>query len=257
MTLPVVLAIAGSIALLVGLFGGGVKAKEIEVPKISALPRISSSLVGILLIGVAIWLSLPPSDKTLQLSTETVSPEISMSTRINPTFELTQEATLTSIPTFTDTPRPTNFPIAQSPTFSVPLGPTLQPITSGFLSSINAKVANLRFFESGKDVIPQDQRIYRDYFDQATTRYVCWELNLRFLHPGQRYDFIIHAIYYRSDGYIFAEQDLDAYVLPAWTDSYHAIGRGWENAGEWEKDTYTVVLYIDNTEIARASFTIQ
>ena len=43
MTLPIVLAIAGSIALLIGLFGGGVKAKEIEGPKLSIGPRILSS----------------------------------------------------------------------------------------------------------------------------------------------------------------------------------------------------------------------
>jgi hypothetical protein len=33
MTLPVILAIAGSVALLVGLFGGGVKAKEIGLSR--------------------------------------------------------------------------------------------------------------------------------------------------------------------------------------------------------------------------------
>ena len=60
MTLPNVLAIAGSIALLIGLFGGGVKAKEIEVPKISIGTRIFSSLVGMALIGIAIKLPNPP-----------------------------------------------------------------------------------------------------------------------------------------------------------------------------------------------------
>ena len=64
MTLPIVLAIAGSIALLVGLFGGGVKAKEIEVPKLSIGPRILSSLLGIGLIGIAIRLPDPPSTET-------------------------------------------------------------------------------------------------------------------------------------------------------------------------------------------------
>jgi len=59
-TLPIVLAIAGSIALLIGLFGGGVKAKEIEVPKISIWARIFSSLVGVVLIGIAIRLPNPP-----------------------------------------------------------------------------------------------------------------------------------------------------------------------------------------------------
>ena len=56
LNLQIVLAITGCIALLIGLFGGGVKAKEIEIPKIRVGPRILSSLVGIALIGIAIRL---------------------------------------------------------------------------------------------------------------------------------------------------------------------------------------------------------
>jgi len=58
MTLPIVLAIAGSIALLIGLFGGGIKAKEIEMPTLPALPRILLTVFGIALIGLGI--TLPP-----------------------------------------------------------------------------------------------------------------------------------------------------------------------------------------------------
>src|SRR5215207_644610 len=64
-TLPIVLAIAGSVALLIGLFGGGVKAKEIVVPKLSIWARIFSSLVGIALIWIAIQLPIsPPSTES-------------------------------------------------------------------------------------------------------------------------------------------------------------------------------------------------
>lgn len=59
MTLPLVLAIAGCFALLVGLLGGGIKAKEIEVPKIPVWPRLFSGFIGITLIGVSIRLSVP------------------------------------------------------------------------------------------------------------------------------------------------------------------------------------------------------
>ena len=59
MTLPIVLAIAGCIALLVGLFGGGVKAKEIEIPKISPVSRMFSILIGLIMIGAATELSFP------------------------------------------------------------------------------------------------------------------------------------------------------------------------------------------------------
>lgn len=85
MTLPIVLAIAGSVALLVGLFGGGVKAKEIEVPKISPASRILSILMGVAMIGVATWLAfptiLPSSDATPAPITEPTA-GVPTSTRI-------------------------------------------------------------------------------------------------------------------------------------------------------------------------------
>ncbi|HEY5731146.1 MAG TPA: hypothetical protein VIS72_13920 [Anaerolineales bacterium] len=62
MTVPIVLALIGGVALLIGLFGGGVKAKEIEIPKIPGWSRLFSAVFGIILLGVSVWLySSPPS----------------------------------------------------------------------------------------------------------------------------------------------------------------------------------------------------
>ena len=62
MTSPLVLTIAGCIALLIGLWGGGIKAKavqqEIDVPIMSMWPRVISVLIGCALIGLAVWLYL-------------------------------------------------------------------------------------------------------------------------------------------------------------------------------------------------------
>jgi len=59
MTVPVVLAIAGVVSLLVGVLGGGIKAKEIEIPTVPPIARVISSVLGLILIGFAIWLSFP------------------------------------------------------------------------------------------------------------------------------------------------------------------------------------------------------
>jgi hypothetical protein len=85
MTLPIVLAIAGSIALLIGLFGGGVKAKEIEVPRISAASRIFSILSGVAMIGIAIWLSFPnllPSPNVTPETANETAAELATSTTV-------------------------------------------------------------------------------------------------------------------------------------------------------------------------------
>ncbi len=60
MTLPLVLGIAGCIALLAGLSGGGFKAKEITVPKLSTLPRVLSSIGGLLLVAAAVFMYSNP-----------------------------------------------------------------------------------------------------------------------------------------------------------------------------------------------------
>jgi hypothetical protein len=101
LTLQIVLAIAGCIALLVGLFGGGVKAKEVEVPKISALARIFSSLVGIILIGVAIQLP--------DLSRQEAQPTSTPNSSTQPVPD--QIAINPMLPTKIDTPDQTSNPI--------------------------------------------------------------------------------------------------------------------------------------------------
>jgi hypothetical protein len=121
MTLPIILAIAGSVALLVGLFGGGIKAKEIEVPKISILARIFSSLVGIVLIVTAIRFPNPPQSTEQPTSTPIPATKPApIELPIIPTLPIPTDAptttqTPTSIPTntltFTPSPSPTPVPI--------------------------------------------------------------------------------------------------------------------------------------------------
>jgi hypothetical protein len=120
-TLQIVLAIAGSIALLAGLFGGGIKAKEIEVPKISMWARIFSSLVGVALIWTAI--QHPNSSPSTESPTAIPIPTVqTVSDPILPT---------SIIPTDVPPDKPTDTPIpTQSPTDTPPLptsSPTLTP----------------------------------------------------------------------------------------------------------------------------------
>lgn len=56
-----IVAIVGGIAFLVGLFGGGVKAKEILIPRLPAWSRTLSCIVGLALMGEAIWLTRSPA----------------------------------------------------------------------------------------------------------------------------------------------------------------------------------------------------
>jgi hypothetical protein len=159
----------------------------------------------------------------------------------------------TSIPS-TGTPKPSQIPTDTPAPTSTPV-PTTSSLN--FVASIGSNVQDVRFFESGLDAIALDQRGYATSFDTETARYINWELQLTYPAPGQRIDFIIHAICYKSDETMLYEQDLSSYVEADWTSSYHSLGRGSKDAGLWKQGTYTMVLSINQLEIARASFQVE
>jgi len=125
MTLPIVLAVAGSIALLIGLFGGGVKAKEIEVPTLARGPRILSSLVGIILIGIAIRLSGLLEPTALPASTPTPPIESSSSQIIPTPFAPDNTPTNAPTPSPTSSPSSTAEPVSEIIPFGSSDNPSL------------------------------------------------------------------------------------------------------------------------------------
>ena len=161
----------------------------------------------------------------------------------------------------TRTPIPTNTPLltkAPSPTSTPLLTRTPSPTMSSldFVASIGSYVQDLRFYECDINGTPYEQRAYSTSFKSETARYIMWELDIKHPLTGQHIDFIIHAIYYKPDGSIFYEQYMNAYEDPDYNSTWYTSGTGWDQPENWEKGTYTVVLYFNNIEIARASFQI-
>jgi len=101
MNIETVLATGGVVALLVGIFGGGVEAANVKIPPIPGRLRGVSALTGIILIVIAIFLSkpelllvvLPTQQQTTQF-TQQVTPN----QQTAPTTEPTSTFELTSIP---------------------------------------------------------------------------------------------------------------------------------------------------------------
>ena len=73
----------------------------------------------------------------------------------------------------------------------------ISPVGAGqpgtYIPSLNAKVTALYFFESGYNYegAPYGKRNYKTEFQKSSTRYVNWELNLKYPKPGRRIDFEI------------------------------------------------------------------
>jgi hypothetical protein len=121
-------------------------------------------------------------------------------------------------------------------------------------------VTALRFYESGYDWLPREQRVYEERFARETTRYVNWELNLEHPAPRRGVDFQITAVYLRDDGAgsweeIF-RQTLDTSVEGDWTSSYHNHSYGFDDPGNWAIGFYRVDIYFEGQVIASEQFAI-
>ena len=167
------------------------------------------------------------------------------------TATVTQTPTSTQTPTIT--PTPTNTP---TPTQTSTPTPTATP-SGTYITSINAWVDELLFFESGSEEMDSvDDRVYSDLFHNPETRSIYYELNL--LHPERQepISFVIRAIYYYPDGSVMGDFTKDSNAEADWETSWHATGWGWEDPGNWDPGSYYVELHIDDQFVADGWFEI-
>ena len=133
----------------------------------------------------------------------------------------------------------------------------ISPVLSGqggaYIPSLNATVEGLFFYESGKGFPHQKDRVYRTEFGQSQTRYVNWEIRLKYPKPGRRIDFAVHHKYFDPQGKMLAEYDNNSYIESNWTSSNHAGGY---TAGTWTAGNYRVELYVAGNKVASGTFEV-
>ncbi len=163
-------------------------------------------------------------------------------------------ATLTPHPT----PSPTlsQTPVPQPTPTKIPDEPPALLEFKGSVPSVNARVTDLRFFESGSSPSTTEDRVYRNTFDRTAARFVYAELSFAYPIPGSRVSFDLETTYRRSDGSIFGSSIRDSYFESDWTSSSSARGRGWADPGKWPADTYTVELSVGGDLVASSQFII-
>ena len=140
-----------------------------------------------------------------------------------------------------------------------PPAPPTKPVkaaAAGAIPELGAEVIDLKFYEEGVENIPQGQRTYRTFFDRSATRYVRWELRLKYPAPGRRVDFAIEAVWTGPDGSDIIRHTYNGFAGANWTSSYHDKAWGWDEPGRWSPGAYTIRLYHGGREIASGSFKV-
>ena len=156
MTLPDVLAIAGFIALVIGLVGGEIKAKDTSIPKIPLLPRGLLSVVGLILIVVAIWLSIGLTSTTQPTNPQPTESNFRPTSTSIPTSSPTPSMTLplaTSILIASPSPQPTQPPA--SATIALQIIPISTPPTSSPCSSAWHTVRTIHWLACQSRALPE------------------------------------------------------------------------------------------------------
>lgn len=165
--IPLILVLAGCLALLTGLFGGGFTIKDYSIPKITALPRVMSGLAGMALIGGAMWLYARPAGPPVPAPTEA-----------------THTATPAATATFTPSASPMALPSATVTLTPAPGTPTAIPATSTpIVADPTNPVGFLRYYF---DLLT----VHRDYGD-------AWQLlSKRYQKVTYSNDYVAYGAYW-------------------------------------------------------------
>jgi hypothetical protein len=119
-----------------------------------------------------------------------------------------------------------------------------------------AKVDGLFFYECGRDMPPQQDRVYKRMFSKSRTRNIAWELRL--LHPKtpKKVDFRITAKYLKPGGGLLVEQYIDASIDAGRSKSHHSSSQGRDQPGFWLPGKYVVILYVEGLSIHSGFFMV-
>ncbi len=130
---------------------------------------------------------------------------------------------------------------------------------TNFIQAISAKVTSLKFFESGYDMTPHKERVYKDRFAKSDTRYIFWELNLEHPAPGRWVNLPLEVFWFRTDTNpitLVKRQVHQTSLQSDWTWSYHNNDYGWDEPDRWEVGSYQVDIFVGETKVASGTFEI-
>jgi TolB-like protein len=117
--------------------------------------------------------------------------------------------------------------------------------------------ASLRFFESGSDVPAYGQRVFASVFDTRDTRFINWELTLRFDQVSALLTVPVEVRFLRWDGSLHTTQRMQSRIEAGW--DWSACWQGWgaTTPNNWQPGTYTVEAFVASRRVTSATFIVR
>jgi len=140
------------------------------------------------------------------------------------------------------------------PVYSPTPTPTPTPVYD--IPEIEANVEELNLFEYGKGYPPKSERKYATTFDKNNTRYINYELNLKYPYHLDRKYFKIERIWYK-EGTVMSSSTVESFIEGSWTSSYHDGGHGSETPGSWAEGNYRLEIKYKDKVIASKNFKVE
>ena len=199
------------------------------------------------------WTSSNASDVDIEpgVGKVALSGSTSVSPRESTTYTLTAIGPGGGIKTATSYVGVTSAPIAPQPQVVPPVVGNLP----GFPVP-GASFKEIKFFASGFNPPALGKRDYAAQFDHRSALFINWELHITCPAVASRVDFTIYATWYYPNGALFANQTVNTFASPTWTEPVYNSGRGWQRAGMWRRGTYRVDLFVNGNRIGSANFTV-
>jgi hypothetical protein len=138
------------------------------------------------------------------------------------------------------------------------LPPSVDPnLPATALSIPGIKIEPLKFFEGPFErTLDKADRVYQTSFDRQAARSIYWEVDLAYPPVGRHVDFTLDADWYHQDGTEFHHQTLNAHVESDWRNSWHTVGYGWKDGGNWQQGVYRVEISFKGVRLSTGTFQI-
>jgi len=140
----------------------------------------------------------------------------------------------------------------------IPLGaaPAGEKSDKELRAKLKDYVRAVKFFESGLNIPDANKRVYLTRFASGLTRFINWELNFQMPALGRSLEYEVEAVWKKADGSVLARRNQKSYIEAAWTTPFTCHGWGNRVWGFWQPGSYTVELFIDKKQAAKASFEV-